>query len=108
VDAYWSHRPDVESHLRHIVADQDHRAADRLGGISMTTLVMIGDRDTQAMGAGVRTEQFGIPDGPRPQRDDAGDRGRRARILLAVAQAIGRDPSGVDRYAPTGATNRTG
>ena len=57
VEAYWGHRPDVESYLRHIIARQEHQTADRLGEISMPTLVLIGDRDTQAMGTGVHTEQ---------------------------------------------------
>jgi pimeloyl-ACP methyl ester carboxylesterase len=57
VDAYWSHRPDVESYLRHIVARQEHQTADRLAEILVPTLVLIGDRDTQAMGTGVHTEQ---------------------------------------------------
>ncbi len=57
VDAYWAHRPSVESYLRHIVARQEHQTADRLGEISMPALVLIGDRDTQAMGTGVHTEQ---------------------------------------------------
>lgn len=57
VAAFWSHRPDVESYLRHIVARQEHQTADRLGEISTPALVLIGDRDTQAMGTGVHTEQ---------------------------------------------------
>jgi pimeloyl-ACP methyl ester carboxylesterase len=57
VKAFWDHRPDIESYLRHIVARQEHQTADRLGEISTPTLVMIGDRDTQAMGTGVHTEQ---------------------------------------------------
>lgn len=57
VDAFWSHRPDVESYLRHIVARQEHQTADRLAEIAPPTLVLIGDRDTQAMGTGVHTEQ---------------------------------------------------
>ena len=57
VDAFWSHRPDVESYLRHVVARQEHQTTDRLGGISRPTLVLIGGRDTQAMGTGVHTEQ---------------------------------------------------
>jgi pimeloyl-ACP methyl ester carboxylesterase len=57
VDAYWSHRPDVESYLRHIIARQEHQTADRLGDIAMPALVLVGDRDTQAMGTGVHTEQ---------------------------------------------------
>jgi pimeloyl-ACP methyl ester carboxylesterase len=57
VDAFWAHRPDVESYLKHIVARQLHQTADRLGEIALPTLVVIGDRDTQAMGTGVHTEQ---------------------------------------------------
>jgi pimeloyl-ACP methyl ester carboxylesterase len=57
VDAFWDHRPDVESYLRHIVARQEHQTADRLGDIRVPSLVLIGDRDTQAMGTGIHTEQ---------------------------------------------------
>jgi pimeloyl-ACP methyl ester carboxylesterase len=57
VDAFWQHRPDVESYLRHIVARQEHQTADRLAEIAVPALVLIGDRDTQAMGTGVHTEQ---------------------------------------------------
>ena len=57
VDAYWSHRPDLENYLRHVVARQEHQTADRLGEIRVPTLVMIGDRDTVAMGTGSHTEQ---------------------------------------------------
>ena len=56
-EAYWSHRPDVESYLRHIVARQEHQTADRLGELTMPTLVLIGDRDTQVMGTGSHWEQ---------------------------------------------------
>ena len=57
VDAFWQHRPDVESYLRHIVARQEHQTSDRLAEIAPPALVLIGDRDTQAMGTGVHTEQ---------------------------------------------------
>lgn len=57
VDAFWQNRPDVESYLRHIVARQEHQTADRLAEIAIPALVLIGDRDTQAMGTGVHTEQ---------------------------------------------------
>ncbi|HEV2011867.1 MAG TPA: alpha/beta fold hydrolase [Candidatus Limnocylindria bacterium] len=57
VNAFWRHRPDVESYLRHIVARQEHQTADRLGELLMATLVLIGDRDTQVMGTGSHTEQ---------------------------------------------------
>jgi pimeloyl-ACP methyl ester carboxylesterase len=57
VDAFWRNRPDIESYLKHIVARQQHQTADRLSEIALPTLVMIGDRDTQAMGTGVHTEQ---------------------------------------------------
>ncbi|HYY55611.1 MAG TPA: alpha/beta hydrolase [Candidatus Dormibacteraeota bacterium] len=57
VDAYWSHRPDLENYLRHVVARQEHQTAERLGEIRAPTLVLIGDRDTVAMGTGVHTEQ---------------------------------------------------
>ena len=70
VAAFWIHRPDVESYLRHIVARQEHQTADRLGEISTPALVLIGDRDTQAMGTGVHTEQSDflmahLPDGTK-------------------------------------------
>ncbi len=56
VQAFWRDRPDVENHLRHIVARQEHQTADRLAEMAMPALVLIGDRDTQAMGTGVHTE----------------------------------------------------
>jgi pimeloyl-ACP methyl ester carboxylesterase len=56
-DAFWKHRPDLESYLRHVLARQEHQTADRLGEIRIPTLVLIGDRDTAAMGTGVHTEQ---------------------------------------------------
>jgi pimeloyl-ACP methyl ester carboxylesterase len=56
-DAFWSHRPDLENYLRHILARQEHQTADRLGEIGMPTLVMIGDRDTKVMGTGSHVEQ---------------------------------------------------
>lgn len=56
-EAYWSHRPDLENYLKHIVARQTHQTAERLGEITVPTLVVIGDRDTAAMGTGVHTEQ---------------------------------------------------
>jgi pimeloyl-ACP methyl ester carboxylesterase len=55
--AFWSNRPDLENYLRHVVARQEHQTADRIGEISLPTLVLIGDRDTAAMGTGVHTEQ---------------------------------------------------
>ena len=56
-DAFWRNKPDVENYLRHVVARQLHQTADRLGEIRVPTLVLIGDRDTAAMGTGVHTEQ---------------------------------------------------
>ena len=56
-ETFWSHRPDLENYLRHVVARQEHQTADRLGEIRVPTLVLIGDRDTVAMGTGVHTEQ---------------------------------------------------
>lgn len=56
-DAFWRHRPDLENYLRHIVARQEHQTADRVKEIHVPTLVLIGDRDTAAMGTGVHTEQ---------------------------------------------------
>lgn len=56
-EAYWAHRPDLENYLKHVVARQTHQTAERLGEIAVPTLVVIGDRDTAAMGTGVHTEQ---------------------------------------------------
>ena len=56
-DAFWRHRPDLENYLRHVVARQEHQTADRIAEIRAPTLVLIGDRDTAAMGTGVHTEQ---------------------------------------------------
>jgi pimeloyl-ACP methyl ester carboxylesterase len=56
-DAFWQHRPDLESYLRHVLARQEHQTADRLGDIRVAALVLIGDRDTAAMGTGAHTEQ---------------------------------------------------
>jgi len=54
---FWDHRPDLESYLRHVVARQEHQTAERLGEITIPTLVLVGDRDTQVMGTGAHTEQ---------------------------------------------------
>jgi pimeloyl-ACP methyl ester carboxylesterase len=56
-DAFWQNRPDLESYLRHVLARQEHQTADRLGEIRIPSLVLIGDRDTAAMGTGQHTEQ---------------------------------------------------
>ena len=56
-DAYWTHRPDLENYLKHVVARQTHQTAERLGEIRAPSLVLVGDRDTAAMGTGVHTEQ---------------------------------------------------
>lgn len=56
-DAFWQHRPDLENYLRHVVARQEHQTAERLAEIGVPTLVLIGDRDTVAMGTGAHTEQ---------------------------------------------------
>lgn len=56
-DAYWAHRPDVESYLRHIIARQEHQTADRLKDIGLPSLILVGDRDTQLMGTGSHWEQ---------------------------------------------------
>lgn len=56
-ETYWAHRPDLENYLKHVVARQTHQTAERLGEIRVPTLVVIGDRDTAAMGTGVHTEQ---------------------------------------------------
>jgi pimeloyl-ACP methyl ester carboxylesterase len=55
--SFWEHRPDLEGYLRHVIARQEHQTADRLAEIRVPTLVLIGDRDTAAMGTGVHTEQ---------------------------------------------------
>lgn len=55
--SFWQDRPDLESYLRHVVARQEHQTADRLSEIAAPALVLIGDRDTAAMGTGVHTEQ---------------------------------------------------
>jgi len=55
--AYWGARPDLENYLKHVVARQVHQTAERLGEIRTPTLVLIGDRDTAAMGTGVHTDQ---------------------------------------------------
>ena len=55
--SFWEHRPDLEGYLRHVIARQEHQTADRLSEIRVPTLVLIGDRDTAAMGTGVHTEQ---------------------------------------------------
>ena len=55
--AFWSNRPDLENYLRHVVARQEHQTAERIGEITVPALVLIGDRDTAAMGTGVHTEQ---------------------------------------------------
>jgi len=57
VEAFWTNRPDLENYLRHVVARQEHQTAERLGDIKSPTLVMIGDRDTLAMGTGAHVEQ---------------------------------------------------
>ena len=54
---YWSHRPDLEGYLRHVIARQEHQTTDRLSEIRMATLVLIGDRDTKVMGTGSHWEQ---------------------------------------------------
>lgn len=56
-ETFWSHRPDLESYLKHVVARQTHQTAERLGEIRVPSLIMVGDRDTAAMGTGVHTEQ---------------------------------------------------
>ncbi len=56
-EAYWAHRPVLEDYLKHVVARQTHQTAERLGEIAAPTLVVVGDRDTAAMGTGVHTEQ---------------------------------------------------
>ena len=56
-DMFWENRPDLENYLRHVVARQEHQTADRIKDIRVPTLVLIGDRDTAAMGTGMHTEQ---------------------------------------------------
>ena len=55
--AFWEHRPSLEDYLRHVVARQEHQTADRLGEITMPTLVLVGDRDTHVAGTGVHWDQ---------------------------------------------------
>src|SRR2546427_490397 len=57
VARYWTTRPDLDTDLRTGVARQEHQTAERLGDIKSLTLVMIGDRDTLAMGTGAHVEQ---------------------------------------------------
>jgi pimeloyl-ACP methyl ester carboxylesterase len=54
---FWDHRPDLESYLRHVVARQEHQTAERLAEITCPSLVLIGDRDTVAMGTGSHWDQ---------------------------------------------------
>ncbi len=56
-EAFWRERPDLEGYLRHVVARQEHQTAERLAEIGVPTLVLVGDRDTAAMGTGMHTEQ---------------------------------------------------
>lgn len=56
-EAFWTHRPDLENYLRHVIARQEHQTAERVHEITAPTMVLIGDRDTAAMGTGVHTEQ---------------------------------------------------
>ncbi len=57
VGAFWEHRPTLEEYLRHVIARQEHQTADRLGDITVPSLVLIGDRDTHQGGTGVHWEQ---------------------------------------------------
>lgn len=54
---FWDHRPDVEGYLRHVIARQEHQTAHRLAELTMPSLVLIGDRDTQVMGTGSHWDQ---------------------------------------------------
>ncbi|MGH2450462.1 MAG: alpha/beta fold hydrolase [Candidatus Limnocylindria bacterium] len=54
---FWDHRPDLESYLRHVVARQEHQTAERLGEITLPSLVLVGDRDTVVMGTGSHWDQ---------------------------------------------------
>jgi pimeloyl-ACP methyl ester carboxylesterase len=56
-ETYWENRPQLEDYLKHVVARQTHQTAERLAEIATPALVLIGDRDTAAMGTGVHTEQ---------------------------------------------------
>ncbi len=56
-ELFWSHRPDLEGYLRHVIARQEHQTTERLGELGMAALVLIGDRDTQVMGTGSHWEQ---------------------------------------------------
>jgi pimeloyl-ACP methyl ester carboxylesterase len=57
VRAFWDHRPSLEDYLRHVVARQEHQTADLLGGLTIPTLVLVGDRDTHVAGTGVHWDQ---------------------------------------------------
>ena len=57
VRAFWEHRPSLEAYLRHIVARQEHQTADRLGSLTVPSLVLIGERDRHQGGTGVHWEQ---------------------------------------------------
>jgi 3-oxoadipate enol-lactonase len=49
-DTIWARRPPLKLYLRHIVARGGHDAVDRLGGIRVPTLVMVGAEDRFARG----------------------------------------------------------
>jgi pimeloyl-ACP methyl ester carboxylesterase len=53
IDAFWTNRPTLEAYLRHIVARQEHETTERLGELTLPTLILIGDRDTHEGGTGV-------------------------------------------------------
>jgi pimeloyl-ACP methyl ester carboxylesterase len=57
VQAFWSARPQLRDYVKHVVARQAHRTADRLREIAQPTLVLIGDRDTHVGGTGSHLDQ---------------------------------------------------
>lgn len=57
VEAFWAHRPSLQTYLRHVIARQEHQTLDRLAEITPPTLVMVGDRDTHEGGTGIHWEQ---------------------------------------------------
>jgi pimeloyl-ACP methyl ester carboxylesterase len=57
VSAFWSHRPSLEDYLKHVAARQRHRTTHLLERIAVSTLVLVGDRDTHVGGTGSHLEQ---------------------------------------------------
>ncbi|RZU31005.1 alpha/beta fold hydrolase [Blastococcus saxobsidens] len=57
VDAFWEHRPTVESYLRHVSARQNHDTSGLLGDIGVPSLVLIGDKDLRRGPTGSHVDQ---------------------------------------------------